>query len=70
MNNTNVFAISVCYNDPRGADCTGLSQISTPFMNFTSTDGTISDDTLDELDDALCYGSFIYFYYIIKLYDY
>uniref|UniRef100_A0A914C9V0 Uncharacterized protein n=1 Tax=Acrobeloides nanus TaxID=290746 RepID=A0A914C9V0_9BILA len=57
MNQTNVFIISVCYNDPHGADCTGLSQISTPFMNFTSTDGTISDDTLDELDDALCYAN-------------
>lgn len=27
-------------------------------MNFTSTDGSIGDDTLDEMSDALCYGKF------------
>jgi hypothetical protein len=58
MNNSNVFIITVDYQDTEGAATELLSQISTPFMNFSSTtDNGI--DVFDEVDSALCFGELV-----------
>jgi hypothetical protein len=49
MNNSNTFIITV---DLSGMNTKLLGQISTPFMNFSSTDG----EAVNEVKTALCYG--------------
>ena len=58
MNNSNVFIVTVDYRDAGGATTKSLSQISTPFMNFSSADETNRANILNEIDQALCFGIF------------
>ena len=55
MNNSNIFIITVDYNDAQGAATQLLSQISTPFMNFSSSDSNGLTNTFTEINSALCY---------------
>uniref|UniRef100_A0A914CS15 Uncharacterized protein n=1 Tax=Acrobeloides nanus TaxID=290746 RepID=A0A914CS15_9BILA len=59
MNNSNVFIVTVDYKDVGGAATELLSQISTPFMNFTSADETNGADVFAEVDQALCFANCI-----------
>ena len=52
MNNSNTFIITV---DLSGVNTKLLGQISTPFMNFSSTDGG-DNEAVYEVQTALCYG--------------
>uniref|UniRef100_A0A914E9J2 NIDO domain-containing protein n=1 Tax=Acrobeloides nanus TaxID=290746 RepID=A0A914E9J2_9BILA len=53
MNNSNTFIITVDYHDKSGVATKLLSQISTPFMNFSSTDA----GEVVEVKTALCYAN-------------
>uniref|UniRef100_A0A914EM63 C-type lectin domain-containing protein n=1 Tax=Acrobeloides nanus TaxID=290746 RepID=A0A914EM63_9BILA len=57
MNNSNIFIITVDYNDAQGAATQLLSQISTPFMNFSSSDSNGLTNTFTEINSALCYSN-------------
>uniref|UniRef100_A0A914CR66 NIDO domain-containing protein n=1 Tax=Acrobeloides nanus TaxID=290746 RepID=A0A914CR66_9BILA len=57
MINSNVFIVTVDYRDAGGATTKLLSQISTPFMNFSSADETNRANILNEIDQALCFAN-------------
>jgi len=54
MKNQGIVIITVDYNDAQGTATSTLSQISTPFMNFSSGDANSLDTTFVQINQALC----------------